>query len=49
MGASILVLTKHAAAANAAPAITLSFVLGAIACAFAGLWTDQGIKSSDWA
>ena len=30
-------LTGHAAAANAGPAITLSFVLGAIACAFAGL------------
>ena len=30
-------LTGHAAAANAGPAIVLSFVLGAIACAFAGL------------
>ena len=30
-------LTGHAAAANAGPAIVLSFVLGGIACAFAGL------------
>ena len=37
IGAGIFVLTGHAAAANAGPAITLSFVLGAIACAFAGL------------
>jgi APA family basic amino acid/polyamine antiporter len=36
IGAGIFVLTGHAAAANAGPAITLSFLLGAIACAFAG-------------
>src|SRR5271165_897468 len=37
IGAGIFVLKGHAAAANAGPAITLSFVFGAIACAFAGL------------
>jgi basic amino acid/polyamine antiporter, APA family len=37
VGAGIFVLTGHAAAANAGPAITLSFVLAGIACAFAGL------------
>src|ERR1700675_1597679 len=37
IGAGIFVLTGHAAAANAGPAIPLSFVLGAFACAFAGL------------
>src|ERR1700752_2333776 len=37
IGAGIFVLTGHAAAANAGPAIGLSFVLGAIVCAFAGL------------
>jgi APA family basic amino acid/polyamine antiporter len=37
IGAGIFVLTGHAAAANAGPAIALSFVFGAIACAFAGL------------
>ena len=37
IGAGIFVLTGHAAAANAGPAIVLSFALGAIACAFAGL------------
>src|SRR5215469_849835 len=37
IGAGIFVLTGHAAAANAGPAITLSFVLGAVACGFAGL------------
>ena len=37
IGAGIFVLTGHAAATNAGPAITLSFVLGAFACAFAGL------------
>ena len=37
VGAGIFVLTCHAAAVNAGPAIGLSFVLSAIACAFAGL------------
>jgi basic amino acid/polyamine antiporter, APA family len=37
IGAGIFVLTGHAAAANAGPAIALSFVLGGIACVFAGL------------
>jgi APA family basic amino acid/polyamine antiporter len=37
IGAGIFVLTGHAAAANAGPAITLSYALGAVACAFAGL------------
>ena len=37
IGAGIFVLTGHAAAENAGPAITLSFVFGAVACAFAGL------------
>ncbi|HMB02284.1 MAG TPA: amino acid permease [Isosphaeraceae bacterium] len=37
IGAGIFVLTGHAAAAHAGPAIALSFVLGGIACAFAGL------------
>jgi basic amino acid/polyamine antiporter, APA family len=37
IGAGIFVLTGHAAAANAGPAITLSFVFGGVACAFAGL------------
>src|SRR5262249_53285966 len=37
IGAGIFVLTGHAAASNAGPAVTLSFVLGAFACAFAGL------------
>src|SRR5215469_15620442 len=37
IGAGIFVLTGHAAAANAGPAITISFALGAIACGFAGL------------
>jgi APA family basic amino acid/polyamine antiporter len=37
IGAGIFVLTGHAAAANAGPAISLSFLLGAIACGFAGL------------
>ena len=36
IGAGIFVLTGHAAAANAGPAIALSFVLAGIACAFAG-------------
>jgi APA family basic amino acid/polyamine antiporter len=37
IGAGIFVLTGHAAAANAGPAVTLSFAIGAVACAFAGL------------
>src|SRR5439155_27306180 len=37
VGAGIFVLTGHAAAANAGPAVILSFALGAVACAFAGL------------
>ncbi|RZN31563.1 amino acid permease [Bradyrhizobium sp. Leo121] len=37
IGAGIFVLTGHAAAANAGPAVTLSFAFGAVACAFAGL------------
>jgi APA family basic amino acid/polyamine antiporter len=41
IGAGIFVLTGHAAATNAGPAIALSFVFGGIACAFAGLCYDQ--------
>ena len=37
IGAGIFVLTGHAAATNAGPAIGLSFTLGGVACAFAGL------------
>jgi APA family basic amino acid/polyamine antiporter len=37
IGAGIFVLTGHAAAANAGPAVTLSFLLGAVASALAGL------------
>lgn len=37
IGAGIFVLTGTAAATNAGPAIALSFVLGGVACAFAGL------------
>jgi hypothetical protein len=37
IGAGIFVLTGHAAAANAGPAISLSFVLAGIVCAFADL------------
>ena len=37
IGAGIFVLTGHAAATNAGPAIALSFVLSGIASAFAGL------------
>jgi APA family basic amino acid/polyamine antiporter len=37
IGAGIFVLTGHAAAAYAGPAVSLSFVLAGIVCAFAGL------------
>jgi APA family basic amino acid/polyamine antiporter len=37
IGAGIFVLTGHAAATNAGPAVALSFALGAVACGFAGL------------
>jgi len=37
IGAGIFILTGHAAAEYAGPAVTLSFVLGAVACTFAGL------------
>ena len=37
IGAGIFVLSGHAAAANAGPAITLSFLFAAVACAFGGL------------
>ncbi len=37
IGAGFFVLTGHAAAENAGPAIALSFVFGGIVCAFAGL------------
>jgi APA family basic amino acid/polyamine antiporter len=37
IGAGIFVLTGQAAAAHAGPAIGLSFVVSAIACAFAGM------------
>lgn len=37
IGAGIFVLTGHAAATTAGPAVVLSFVLSGIACAFAGL------------
>jgi basic amino acid/polyamine antiporter, APA family len=37
IGAGIFVLTGQAAAAHAGPAISLSFVISGIACAFAGL------------
>jgi APA family basic amino acid/polyamine antiporter len=37
IGAGIFVLTGHAAAVNAGPAIVLSYVLGAVVCCFCGL------------
>jgi basic amino acid/polyamine antiporter, APA family len=37
VGAGIFVLTGHAAAANAGPAVCLSFVLAGFVCALAGL------------
>jgi APA family basic amino acid/polyamine antiporter len=37
VGATIFVLTGHAAAAHAGPAVTLSFLLGAAPAPFAGL------------
>jgi basic amino acid/polyamine antiporter, APA family len=37
IGAGIFILTGHAAAEYAGPAVSLSFVLGAVACALAGL------------
>ena len=37
IGAGIFVLTGHAAAENAGPAITLSYVLGAVVCGLSGL------------
>ncbi|MGB6661771.1 MAG: amino acid permease, partial [Xanthobacteraceae bacterium] len=37
VGAGIFVLTGHAAAENAGPAITLSYVLGAVVCGLCGL------------
>jgi basic amino acid/polyamine antiporter, APA family len=37
IGAGIFVLTGHAAAANAGPAVSLSFVLAGLVCVFAGL------------
>jgi APA family basic amino acid/polyamine antiporter len=37
IGAGIFVLTGEAAAVNAGPAITLSYVVGAIVCGLSGL------------
>jgi basic amino acid/polyamine antiporter, APA family len=37
IGAGIFVLTGHAAATNAGPAVWVSFALGGVVCAFAGL------------
>ena len=41
VGAGIFVLTGHVAAEYTGPAILLSFVISAIACAFAGLCYDE--------
>src|SRR4051812_45535204 len=46
IGPGIFILTEHAAAANAGPAVTLSFLLGAVACAFAGLCYAVPISGS---
>ena len=45
IGAGIFVLTGHAAAANAGPAITLSFVLAGFACA-PELMVSRGIEGN---
>lgn len=37
IGAGIFVLSGHAAAANAGPAVALSYIVSALACVFAGL------------
>ena len=37
IGAGIFVLTGHAAAAHAGPAVVISFILSAITCGLAGL------------
>jgi APA family basic amino acid/polyamine antiporter len=37
VGAGIFVITGHAAAQYAGPAVTLSFVLAGLTCSFAGL------------
>ena len=48
IGAGIFVLTGHAAAANAGPAISLSFVLGGIACALRGaVLRRDGVDRAD--
>ena len=49
IGAGIFVLTGHAAAANAGPAIALSFLLGAIACALRRpVLRRNGVDRSDF-
>ena len=49
VGAGIFVLTGHAAAVNAGPAIGLSFVLSAIACAFRGpVLRRDGLDGADF-
>src|SRR6185437_15057904 len=47
IGAGIFVLTGHAAATNAGPAVTLSFLIGAVASCFPGLGNDE-LSSSVW-